>query len=446
MKLTKYISIALAAGALSLASCSSDDPVMPDNPVVNPGDIRTEVNTMVIHEANARMYGTDGKRLQALTSQLDEIARMGCNVLWLMPVNDPGQLNAIGSPYCIRDFKSVDSRLGTIDDFKALVTAAHAKGMRVILDWIANHTAWDCAWIANDGWYETDADGNITSPSGWTDVAELNFDNTDMRAAMIDAMLFWIRETGIDGFRCDHVDGVPHDFWVEAIAAVRGALPEALMLAESSDKTVFNDGFDMMYGWAYSSNLQKLYAGKLNAAKFVAESVNELTGVPEGKMVMRYAANHDIVAESTLTQLYGSPDAIEGAYALTVMLDEGVPMFYTSQLIDYNGTKSFFNYGAETINPDKVDAIARIAAAYSATATARAGKLKVYQTGDAVTLSRSYDGHHMLVIVNPTGKEVTVKRPIEMAGLPLTNSTTGATETLASTMTFGAYAYSIYYN
>lgn len=438
--------MALAAGVMAMTACSSDDPVMPDNPVVNPGDIRTDVNTMMIHEANPRMYGTDGARLTALTAQLDELARMGCNVLWIMPVNDPGQDRAIGSPYCIRDFKAVDAHLGTIDDFKALVSAAHAKGMRVILDWIANHTAWDCAWTANKSWYVTDADGNITSPSGWTDVAELNYDNAEMRAAMIDAMLFWIRETGIDGFRCDHVDGVPHDFWAEAITAVRTVLPGALMLAESSDKTVFDDGFDMMYGWAYSSNLQKLYAGSLNADKFVAESINELSGVPEGKLVMRYAANHDIVAEKTVAQLYGNKDAMDGAYALTVMLDEGVPMFYTSQMLDYTGTKSFFNYGAETFDEAKKASLTQIATAYAATVKARAGKLKVYQTGDAVTLSRSNDGSHMLVIVNPTGKDLTVKTPIEMAGLSLTDSATGTAVTLPSTISLGAYQYLIYYN
>ncbi|MDO4320339.1 MAG: alpha-amylase family glycosyl hydrolase [Bacteroidales bacterium] len=446
MKLTRIITLALAVGALALTGCSSDDPVMPDNPVIKPGDVRTDVNTMMIHETNPRMYGTDGARLTALTSQLDEIARMGCNVLWVMPVNDPGQDRAIGSPYCIRDFKAVDPHLGSMADFKALVDAAHARGMRVILDWIANHTAWDCAWISNTSWYETDAAGNIISPSGWTDVAELNYDNSEMRAAMIDAMLYWIREAGIDGFRCDHVDGVPHDFWAEAITAVRAALPGALMLAESSDKAVFDDGFDMMYGWAYSSNLQKLYAGKLNAAKFVAESINELTGVPEGKLVMRYAANHDIVAENTVAQLYGNAAAIGGAYALTVMLDEGVPMFYTSQMIDYTGTKSFFNYGAETFDKSKTDALAHIASAYAATVKARAGKLKVYQTGDAVTLSRSHDGSHMLVIVNPTGKDITVKTPIEMAGLSLTDSDNGATVTVPSTITLGAYEYLIYYN
>jgi len=173
---------------------------------------------VVMYEVNLRAFSANGN-LQGVTSRLDEIKALGVNVIWLMPIHPVGILNGINSPYCVKDYKGVGTEYGTLEDVRTLTTEAHNRGMAVILDWVANHTSWDNPWIQNTDWYTKNNAGNIVHPPGtnWTDVADLNFDNSDMRLAMIDAMQYWILEANIDGFRCDYADGVPFSFWNQAI-------------------------------------------------------------------------------------------------------------------------------------------------------------------------------------------------------------------------------------
>ena len=205
---TLFISI-LTALALSVVSCGDENvpvnPAGPDNSAqLTPG------NTMVIYEANPKVFASS-KSLKAIEDRLDEIQDLGVTVIWLMPIQPIGSdKTSVGSPYCIKNFKAVNPSYGTIDDLKSLVNKAHSMGMKVILDWIANHTSWDNPWITeHPDWYTKDANGNIISPAGmgWNDVADLNFKNTELRANMIDAMTYWVKEAGIDGFRCDYADG-----------------------------------------------------------------------------------------------------------------------------------------------------------------------------------------------------------------------------------------------
>ena len=179
------------------------------------------VHDVVMYQVNPRVFA-DSASLKAVTARIDSIADLGVNMIWVMPIYPIGEEKSKNSPYSIRDYKAIASEFGTIDDFKALVAACHERGMGLILDWVANHTAWDNVWLKDQGhkdWYTQDSAGNIIFPPGtdWTDVADLNYDNREMRDAMIDAMRYWIVEVGIDGFRCDVADQVPADFWKEAI-------------------------------------------------------------------------------------------------------------------------------------------------------------------------------------------------------------------------------------
>ena len=146
---------------------------------------------------------------------LDSIKALGTNVVWFMPIYPVGQIKTVNSPYCISDYKGVNPEFGTLEEFKSLVAQCHQKGMSVIVDWVANHTSWDSNWMEHKEWYTLDDKGEIVSPAntGWLDVADLNFDNQDMRLAMIDAMKYWVTEVGIDGFRCDAADFVPFAFY-----------------------------------------------------------------------------------------------------------------------------------------------------------------------------------------------------------------------------------------
>ncbi|MCD7970216.1 MAG: hypothetical protein LUF87_07675 [Alistipes sp.] len=178
----------------------------PENPTVI---VPEEIDRVVIYEAYPGMFGTSNT-LTAISGQLDNIKSLGVNILWLMPIYEQGVYKGIGSPYCVKDYKAVNPNYGTLDDLKSLVSAAHGKGMRVILDWVANHTSWDNAWITDHpDWYTQNSDGEIISPPGfdWPDVADLNYDNADMRAAMLDAMKYWVTEADVDGYRCDYAEG-----------------------------------------------------------------------------------------------------------------------------------------------------------------------------------------------------------------------------------------------
>ncbi|MDE6381267.1 MAG: hypothetical protein K2L57_00205 [Muribaculaceae bacterium] len=206
----------LAMSAASLTGCGSDDMDMPSNPALP--ETGAEVSTSVIYQANPRFFAKSGC-LGALTAHVEEIASMGCDILWVMPVMEQGEKDAFGSPYCIRDFKAVNPDYGTMADFRRLVETAHGAGMKVMLDWVANHTAWDHSWtVTHPEYYVRDAAGNIQQASTWTDVAQLDFSNPDTAGAMADAMLYWVEQSDIDGFRCDYADGVPHSFWAETIA------------------------------------------------------------------------------------------------------------------------------------------------------------------------------------------------------------------------------------
>src|SRR2546423_8521110 len=211
----------------------------------------------VIYEVNLRQYTPEGT-LAAFQRHLPRLKNLGVDILWLMPVQPIGKKNrkgALGSYYSIADYTAVNPELGTKADFRSLVNAAHKQGMKVILDWVPNHTSFDHTWIAaHKNWYVTRPDGTIINArdneghdTDWTDVAELNYDNADMRRAMIGDMRWWLDSTGIDGFRADVAGGVPTDFWIAARKALKSSRPDLFMLAEAEDPRI-HAAFDMTYG------------------------------------------------------------------------------------------------------------------------------------------------------------------------------------------------------
>jgi glycosidase len=195
-----------------------------------------EVADVVMYQVNPRVFAAENS-FQAIINRLDSIQDLGVNMLWIMPIYPIGQEKSKNSPYSVKDYKAVAPEYGTVDDLRQLVESCHERGMGVILDWVANHTAWDNVWLQqHPDWYTHDSTGNIIFPPGtdWTDVADLNYDNKDMRAAMIDAMRYWVDSVGVDGFRCDVADQVPVDFWTECIDNLRAAAKprNLIMLAE----------------------------------------------------------------------------------------------------------------------------------------------------------------------------------------------------------------------
>ena len=207
------------------------------------GYIVPSPDRVVMYQVNPRVFA-DTLSLMAVIPQLDSIKSLGTNVVWIMPIYPIGLEKSKNSPYSVADYCAVNPEFGNLDDFKTLVDECHKRGMAFIMDWVANHTAWDSKWIeeGHSDWYVQDSDGNIVYPAGtdWTDVADLDYDNKDMRRRMIESMIYWVRECGVDGFRCDVADMVPADFWKECIDAIREAAGRPiLMLAEGNSPDNF---------------------------------------------------------------------------------------------------------------------------------------------------------------------------------------------------------------
>ncbi len=439
-KIASFIATVAAFAATGCTSYEIDMPANPAEPVIG-----NEVSTNVIYQANPRFFG-DNECLKGLTRQVSRIAGMECDILWVMPVYEPGELNGIGSPYCIRDFKAVNPRYGTMTDLKELVNTAHSSGMKVILDWVANHTAWDCSWITeHPDWYVKDAAGNIVSPSGWSDVAQLNFANADMRAAMKDAMIFWVEQLDIDGYRCDYADGVPHDFWSDVITALRAKNSDMIMLAETANPDYYVDGFDMIYDWNSSTTISAAFNGG-KPADVVKEAMEALAKVPDGKSILRYVFNHDVAAENNVATMFGAPEGVPAAYVLASMLN-GTPMIYSSMDVEgLSGKLSFFNYMTLDFSTSLSDEYKAINAAFKASAEVRRGELRDFSNSSVVCFTRAIPGHNLLVAVNTTGSEKSVKSPISLAGSAMTGLIDGKQVTVPVEISLEPYSYTILMN
>ena len=440
---TKKISSILATVALAVTGCTSyeiDMPANPEAPAVGP-----EVSSNVIYQANPRFFG-DNECIKGLTNQVSRIASMDCDILWVMPVYEPGELNGIGSPYCVRNFTAVNPRYGTMADLENMVSAAHGAGMKVIFDWVANHTAWDCAWISeHPDWYVRNDDGNIVSPSGWSDVAQLDFSNPEVGEAMKNAMLFWVDKLGIDGYRCDYADGVPHEFWSNTIEALRAKNADMIMIAETANYDYYADGFDMIYDWTSSTSISDAFKGG-KPSDVVKKAAEALAKVPEGKSILRYAFNHDVAAENNVSTYFGSVDGIPAAYVLASMLN-GTPMIYSSMdASGISGKLSFFNYTTLDFSEELTGVYTAIDAAFQESAEVRRGELTDYSNSSVVCFTRSIPGHTLLVAVNVTGSAQTVRTPIQLAGASMTDLINGSTAAAPLVINLEPYAYTILMN
>ena len=308
-----------------------------------------EVDKMVFYEVNMRAFSQSGT-LAGVTKRLDSIKMLGVNVIWLMPIHPIGKLNSVGqmgSPYSVQDYKAVNTELGTLEDLRTLVETAHSKKMAVIIDWVANHTAWDHPWISqNSNWYTQDANGNILIPSGtnWQDVADLNYNNTDMRNAMIDAMIYWVYNANIDGFRCDAADMVPSDFWAEAINELRTVSNHKLVfLAEGSSSAHFNSGFDLNFSWSFYSVLKSLFKGNGSALALETAHNNEYRSLPPGKHKLRFITNHDEQAwDQSPIALFNGASGSFAAYVLAATMGS-TPLIYNGQEVGIANTIPFFS-------------------------------------------------------------------------------------------------------
>jgi len=324
----------LAAAALALACLPTASPAG----IYAPRDLSGShhpawAKDAVIYQINTRQFTPEGT-FRAAQQRLPALKAMGVDILWVMPIQPIGVKNRkgpLGSPYSVRDYRAVNPELGTLADFQSFVRAAHAQGMKVIIDWVANHSAWDNPLVAqHPDWYERDWKGDFhpTPWWDWSDIIDFNYDREPLRQYMADSMLYWIRTADIDGFRCDVAAYVPLDFW-EEVRAQADKIKPVFMLGEAQMRDLHYRAFDATYGWDWYKAMERIAKGEADvSALFGYYSENE-SAWPVGAMRMVYTENHDENAwHGTAREIFGP------AQLNTTVLSfagEGIPLIYNGQ-------------------------------------------------------------------------------------------------------------------
>ena len=297
-----------------------------------------------IYELNTRQATPEGT-FAAAETLLPELKESGVDIIWIMPIQPIGVLErkgTLGSYYAISNYCAFNPEFGTRADFESFLAKAHELGMKVILDWVANHTAPDSEWTKNDGWHYRDSLGNLMVQYDWTDISKLNYDNQDMRAAMKQAMNWWMDSIGIDGFRCDVAGEVPTDFWNDAMAEIKAKHPDMFTLAEDEDKAqeLTETAFDMYYGWTLHHLMNGVAQGKKTVEDLWDYFAKVDTTIRQEAIRMNFTSNHDENSWNG-TEFERMGDATDLFAAFTYVVP-GMPMIYTGQMSGNHHRLEFF--------------------------------------------------------------------------------------------------------
>ena len=386
-----------------------------------------------IYEVNIRQYTPEGT-FKAFKRHLSRLQTMGVDILWFMPIypiSETKKKGSLGSYYAVSDFRHTNSKFGTILEFDSIITEAHKLGMKVILDWVPNHTGWDHVWIKNHpDYYTKDSLGNIIDPlnehgesMGWADVADLNYDNTTMRQEMTSDMLFWINEHNIDGFRYDMAMLVPLDFWKETMPVLRAARPDLFFLAESEVHDHLNqDCFHSIYAWSLHHTLNDIAKGKKNATAIDAWMTHDKPKASKGSYLM-FTSNHDENSWSG-SEIERMGEAHK-AFAVLVNTIEGISLTYSGQEEPMPKRLEFFekddigfkNFAYadfyKLLNTLKHENPALWNGEYGGS------MVRILQDDNIYAFTREKDGHKITVILNLSKQKQVKKSDIVIEGTDL---------------------------
>ena len=299
----------------------------------------------VLYEMNIRQLTPEGT-ISAAEKKLEFLHSMGIDAIWMMPIYPIGEENrkgSLGSYYSIQDYCAVNPEFGTMEDFDSFVAKAHSLGMKILLDWVANHTARDAKWLKTKSadWYEREADGTAKIPWDWSDTAKLNYANHDVWRGQIEAMRFWVEKHNIDGFRCDMAMLVPIEFWQQAAAVLHAVKPDIFMLAEAEELNLFDKAFDMCYAWEIHHMMCDIAKGERRVWDLRNTMYADRERYPNSAMKMMFTSNHDENSWSgSEFDRFGA--AREVMTALTFVWEAAMPLLYTGQEVGYNHSFEFF--------------------------------------------------------------------------------------------------------
>lgn len=299
----------------------------------------------VLYEMNIRQLTPEGT-LSAAEKKLEFLHSLGIDAIWMMPIYPIGEENrkgSLGSYYSIQDYCTVNPEFGTMEDFDSFVAKAHSLGMKILLDWVANHTARDAKWLKTKSadWYEREADGTAKIPWDWSDTAKLNYANHDVWRGQIESMRFWVEKHNIDGFRCDMAMLVPIEFWQQAAAVLHAVKPDIFMLAEAEELNLFDKAFDMCYAWEIHHMMCDIAKGERRVWDLRNTMYADRERYPNSAMKMMFTSNHDENSWSgSEFDRFGA--AREVMTALTFVWEAAMPLLYTGQEVGYNHSFEFF--------------------------------------------------------------------------------------------------------
>lgn len=298
-----------------------------------------------IYEVNIRQYTPEGT-FKAFEKHLLRLKTLGIDILWLMPIHPIGKKNrkgSLGSYYSVQDYYGVNPEFGSMEDFKALVKKIHKMGMYVIIDWVANHSAWDNVLVdEHPEWYSKTAQGHFqpTRWWNWEDVIDLDYDQPGLRKYMTDALKFWVKETDIDGFRCDVAGYVPIDFWENARAEL-DAIKPVFMLAEWESRDLHKKAFDATYGWTLWDTMHAVTTKEKPLGSLLHYLADYENAFPEDAIKMNFIDNHDKNSWfGTPFKLFG--DGLEASMVLAATVC-GMPLVYSGQEAGLDRKLSFFD-------------------------------------------------------------------------------------------------------
>lgn len=361
MKKAKHFMSLLMAAALAVPSAGAKE--LGDSKAASPAP--DWMGNAVIYEANLRQ-GSAERSFKGLQKELPRLRDLGVDIIWLMPIHPISEKNrkgSLGSYYAVKDYKAVNPEFGTMEDFKELVRTAHTLGMKVILDEVCNHTGCDNAWVTDHPeYYARNEKGEMYGPFDWTDTYKLDYSNPATRAAMADALKFWIEEADIDGYRCDVAGEVPTDFWEEVRPQLQAIKP-VFMLAEASKPDLLLSAFDADYAWPMKDVFNAIAATqgvneyavkhsqklpKTNAADIRKLLEKQNREYPAGAVHMNMVTNHDLNSwEGTEFERLGPAT---GTFAVLSYTLPGMPMLYTGQEVGFNHPFEFFE--VDSIQPN----------------------------------------------------------------------------------------------
>ena len=389
----------------------------------------------IIYEANIRQYSKEGT-FDAFTKDIPELKKLGVKVIWLMPIfpisetkrkatggefaslikDEKEREKMLGSYYAVSDFTKINPEFGTMKDFQKLVKTAHDNDIYVILDWVPNHTGWDHTWLkTSPDYYTQNEKGEVVHPKGtdWTDVADLNYDNKEMRKEMIADMKFWLSKEGVDGFRCDVAGSVPFNFWQEVIPQLRKE-KDIFMLAEAWEPELMNDGlFDMAYGWDRHHTMNHIAKGDEVVKKWNEVMDKNQKRYAKDDVLMTFVTNHDENSwNGTIEERMG-----KASEALTVLsyVAPGMPLIYSGQ--EYNLSHRLKFFEKDSIPKEKgsmwmlLEKLGKLKQTHPGLHGGRnaASYASLKTDGDILAIERKKDGKSLIYISNLSNKTATIK-------------------------------------